>query len=315
MATANIGAEATANGNMDSAYDKLHAQGKVNARPGSEPVADFGQWTDQPFLPDMTRKAIELLSADESHPFALQVEGALVDKQSHGNDAAGTIWEVIDLDHAVGVARDWAAKHGKDNTLILVTADHDQTMTLIGVADISDADLTDRSPVAEVDGEKIYKDVKANLRSQIAEPMLNPKLRKFAELDHGFPDYQDANKDGFPDNKEVGGKGRKRLAVGFRTGEHAATSVPITAEGPGAALFTGYMDQTGDPLPGCDLACRTNRHHRFAAARVRKRAQEHYELCGRPVNGCVAASFLRVEGFPSGNDDDLHVPGESDDSL
>jgi alkaline phosphatase len=42
----------------------------------------------------------------------------------------------------------------------------------------------------------------------------------------------------------VNGKGRKRLAVGFRTGGHGGTSVPITAEGPGALLFTGYMDQT-----------------------------------------------------------------------
>jgi alkaline phosphatase len=34
------------------------------------------------------------------------------------------------------------------------------------------------------------------------------------------------------------------LAVGFRTGDHTGTSVPVTAEGPGALLFTGYMDQT-----------------------------------------------------------------------
>ena len=42
----------------------------------------------------------------------------------------------------------------------------------------------------------------------------------------------------------MNGKGRKRIAVGFRTGGHAGSSVPITAEGPGAALFMGYMDQT-----------------------------------------------------------------------
>jgi alkaline phosphatase len=36
----------------------------------------------------------------------------------------------------------------------------------------------------------------------------------------------------------------RRLAVGFRTGDHTGSSVPVTAEGPGAFLFTGYMDQT-----------------------------------------------------------------------
>jgi len=45
-------------------------------------------------------------------------------------------------------------------------------------------------------------------------------------------------------NREVNGKGRQRIVVGFRTGGHAGTSVPITAEGPSAALFMGYMDQT-----------------------------------------------------------------------
>jgi len=36
----------------------------------------------------------------------------------------------------------------------------------------------------------------------------------------------------------------RRLAVGFRTGDHTGSSVPVTAEGPGAFLVTGYMDQT-----------------------------------------------------------------------
>ena len=30
----------------------------------------------------------------------------------------------------------------------------------------------------------------------------------------------------------------------LKTGGHGGTSVPITAEGPGALLFTGYLDQT-----------------------------------------------------------------------
>ena len=40
------------------------------------------------------------------------------------------------------------------------------------------------------------------------------------------------------------GPGIRRLAVGYRTGDHTGSSVPVTAEGPGAFLFTGYMDQT-----------------------------------------------------------------------
>ena len=54
-----------------------------------------------------------------------------------------------------------------------------------------------------------------------------------------FPDYADANGDGYPENTN-----RFRIAVGYRTGGHTGSSVPITAEGSGAFLFTGYYDQT-----------------------------------------------------------------------
>jgi alkaline phosphatase len=224
-----------ANGNMDVAYDKLGL-----TRPGSEPLPDFGEWKDQPFLDEMTRKAIEILSGPNGdQPFALQVEGALIDKQSHPNHAAGTIWDAIELDKAVGAARLWAK--GKRQTLLLVTGDHDQSMTILGVDDISDADLTNRMPVMTPQG-PVYRDAAVNLRSNLPSP-LPVELTKNVER-VGMPDYQDANGDGYPENREVNGKGRKRIAVGFRTNDHAGSSLPITAEGPGAWLFMGYMDQT-----------------------------------------------------------------------
>ena len=57
----------------------------------------------------------------------------------------------------------------------------------------------------------------------------------------GSTAYKLDPKNGYPVNSGVG---IRRLAVGFRTGDHTGSSVPITAEGPGAFLFTGYMDQT-----------------------------------------------------------------------
>ena len=231
------------NGNMEPAYDKLGLLGRANARPGSEPLPNFGTWTDQPFLDDMTRKAIEILSGPRAdQPFALQVEGALIDKESHPNHAAGTIWDVIELDKAVGVARSWSQAHSDRPTLMLVTADHDQTMSILGVADISDRDLTDRKPIVTDKG-TYYHDVTVNLRSPLGLGNIPPEIAR-SEDRSGFPDYQDSDGDGYPENREVNGKGRKRIAVGFRTGGHAGSSVPITAEGPGALLFTGYLDQT-----------------------------------------------------------------------
>jgi alkaline phosphatase len=140
------------------------------------------------------------------------------------------------------VARKWAKAHPERPTLILVTADHDQTMSVLGAVDISDSDLTNREPVAS--GKlMVYRDAVTNLRSDLTTASLPAEVTKGAGR-AGVPDYQDADGDGYPENREVNGKGRKRISVGFRTGGHAGSSVPITAEGPGAALFMGYMDQT-----------------------------------------------------------------------
>lgn len=254
------GIRATANGNLDVVYDKL---GLV--RPGSEPTPNFGIWTDQPFLDDMIAKAVEVLSGpDGSRPFILMVEGGSIDKQSHPNHAAGTIWDVIELDKAVGWARRWARARSQADTLMMVTADHDQSMHIIGIADVSDRELTERSTPASIQIQsgvgnqtmRIYPDMNTNVRATYGyfgsggDPNTSgtegPPGGRRANIygTDGFPDYMDENGDGYPENREVRGKGRMRMTVGFRTGNHTATCVPITAEGPGAFLFTGYMDQS-----------------------------------------------------------------------
>ena len=61
------------------------------------------------------------------------------------NQAAGTIWDTIEFDKAVGVARAWAAKRPTKDTLILVTADHDQSMSIIGVSNVPDTEYFNRT--------------------------------------------------------------------------------------------------------------------------------------------------------------------------
>jgi alkaline phosphatase len=60
----------------------------------------------------------------------------------------------------------------------------------------------------------------------------------------GFPAYGLNAATGYPTNSAATGQVMRRLAVGFRTGDHTGSSVPVSAEGPGAFLFTGYMDQS-----------------------------------------------------------------------
>ncbi len=98
--------------NMNTAFDKLKQgdPGVVAAYP------------DQPFLKEMTTKAIEVLS---QYPdgFLLVVEGGLIDHQSHQMDPERTLYDVIQLDQAVQAALDFATADGQ--TLVLVTADHE----------------------------------------------------------------------------------------------------------------------------------------------------------------------------------------------
>ena len=259
VSRASSGIRPSENGNMDVAYDKLRLQ-----RPASEPQPDFGSYTDQPMLETMTDRAIQALAGPGgTQPFILMVEGASIDKQSHPNHAAGVIWDVIEMDKAVGVGRTFAASRPAQDTLLLVSADHDQSMSIIGVNRIPDADYTDRSTSQTItvnagvgaQSTKVYKDAPANTRASYGyynsggDPNtsgiegvsgLGPYQRVY---NADFPNYvSDAT--GYPTNQLSGNRGNLRLSVGFRTGNHTGSSVPVTAEGPGAFLFTGYMDQT-----------------------------------------------------------------------
>lgn len=257
---------ATTDVNMDVAYDKLGL-----TRPASEPTPTFGTYTDQPMLDLMTRKAIEVLSANGDN-FILMVEAASIDKQSHPNQAAGTIWDAIELDRSVGAARAFAAGRERKDTLVIVTADHDQSMIINGVSNTPDVEYFDRTKKNDISMNtpagaqafSVYGDSFANVRSAYpyvnsggapasistgpagppatfapVSPALTPETSTLSTY-AGLTAYRKGG-NGYPVNS---GAGLRRLAVGFRTGDHTGSSVPVTAEGPGALLFTGYMDQT-----------------------------------------------------------------------
>ena len=77
------------------------------------------------FLPATTSYAIDFLqsNADKDKGFFLMVEGARIDKSSHGNDFPSTVKEVLDFDQAVEAAIRFAEKDG--NTLVIISADHE----------------------------------------------------------------------------------------------------------------------------------------------------------------------------------------------
>lgn len=120
--------------NNQAAYEALYKQNgfslaySVNQLDSSKDrqVGLFDSVTSRPYpnvptLEDLTNIALDTLDNDEG--FFLMVEGANIDKKSHSNDSRGMMNELMDFNNSVEAATLWA--EGRDDTLIVVTADHE----------------------------------------------------------------------------------------------------------------------------------------------------------------------------------------------
>ena len=86
-----------------------------------------GEWA----LKDYVKKGIEVLNNDKG--FFMMVEGGKIDWACHANDAASTISDTLALDEAIQEAVAFYNEH-PDETLILVTGDHETGGLTIGFA-------------------------------------------------------------------------------------------------------------------------------------------------------------------------------------
>ena len=86
-----------------------------------------GEWA----LADYVEKGIEVLDNDTG--FFMMCEGGKIDWACHANDAGATVTDTLALADAVQVAIDFAKEHA-DETLILVTGDHETGGLTIGFA-------------------------------------------------------------------------------------------------------------------------------------------------------------------------------------
>jgi alkaline phosphatase len=125
-----------------------------------------GLYPEQPTLMEMTSAALEVLGRRDDG-FFLMVEAASIDKMEHPLDGPRTVYDAIEFDQAIGIALEWAEQHG--DTLVVVTADHAHSMSIVGTHNRLGADPADR------DSNGVYGDA-------------------------GFPTYTDSDGDGFPDD-------------------------------------------------------------------------------------------------------------------
>jgi alkaline phosphatase len=102
--------------------------------PGSGPQTcqEFVRPLNEPGLPFMTLKAIQLLQREGSGPgFFLQVEGAQIDKRAHYANPCEQIGETIAFDNAIKIALDFA--RARKDTLVIVTSDHSHTSQIVPI--------------------------------------------------------------------------------------------------------------------------------------------------------------------------------------
>ena len=242
--------------------------------PGSEQAKE-------PALPEMTKRAIELLSAGggagedasrgrghemgrgrgheigrgrghemargrgagEDKGFFLQVESALIDKRSHANDAAQTLEETKNFDDAVAAAVEFAERDG--NTLVIVTADHECAgFNIIGKGSFTNAEAL--APPGNKDGGNPANN--STPSRERADNKKDPSRSSGPVNGSGSGDPRNFAPATFrtPDDPEgvQDGSVDASLWLSYLSGSHTGADVPIYAYGRGSDRFDEAIDNT-----------------------------------------------------------------------
>jgi alkaline phosphatase len=188
----------------------------------------------EPSLAEMTRKTIEALQQDPEG-FVLMIEGGRVDHAHHEGTAGRALEDAIALNDAVKVALELTKR---EDTLIVVTADHSHTMTINGYPVRGNPIL---GLAVDVDGETM---VAADGKPYTTLSYANGPGGLFPALAEGVTTAQPAGVR--PDLSTVDTKAldyvqQSALPMGSET--HGGDDVGIFAIGPQAHLFGGVVEQ------------------------------------------------------------------------
>ncbi|MEE3717767.1 alkaline phosphatase [Tumidithrix elongata RA019] len=244
--------------NIPSVLDIMIARGKatIDGR-GAEslkpPIPK--EFAKIPTLPEMTKKAISVLNTVSPKGWILLVESSQTDKLAHSIDTDRVLYEVLTLDKSVAIAREFAQQDGK--TLVLVTSDHAQGQTVAGTVDTlaikeKRVDLKDALHAFENAGFPTYSDLDNNGYPDEANPNIKLVLGVSARpafrtnfLTDDLNLNPSVENDGSTVNPEREPDGLLLTADLERKetiANHTADDVVLNAEGPGSALFRGYLD-------------------------------------------------------------------------
>ena len=223
-------------------------------------------------LADYVKAGIDVL--DNENGFFMMCEGGKIDWSGHANDAATSIHETIAFSDAVQVAIDFAKEHA-DETLIIVTADHETGGMTIGFAttaydthfnyltsqkisfadyDAVIADLREKNAAFEdaLEAVKTYYGLTTEADQPLSLTEADVQALKAAfELSMTA---KDARKENAEDALLYGGYEPFSMAVShimnnkaglsYTSYAHTGLQIPVYAQGVGAQTFSGLYDNT-----------------------------------------------------------------------
>ena len=226
-------------------------------------------------LADYVEKGIEVLDNDTG--FFMMCEGGKIDWACHANDAGSSIHDTQALADAVQVAIDFAAEH-PDETLILVTGDHETGGLTIGFAGTdydTYLDLLENQKIsyAKFDSDYVasYKENKPPFEDVLSdiEELFGLKAQGAADDKLVLTEYEMEQLRAAYE-KSVNGTAasqyeqeeyvlygtyeplsvtithiiNNKSGISFTSYSHTGLPVAVLAEGVGAENFSGYYDNT-----------------------------------------------------------------------
>ena len=224
-------------------------------------------------LKEITTAALDFMMKEPKKGFFMMIEGGRIDQACHGNDAATCFKEVIDFDDAIKVAYDFYLEH-KDETLIVVTADHETgalglgngeyrlNLKVLQYQDMSeDAFSRHLTEIGQKTGDVLtWEEVDQELKMHFGfgdkiklSPIQSGRLRSaYVEtFGMGFGSAEKKSEEYYKVDKisDVATQIISEIAqISWGSGAHTAAYVPVFAIGNGAKAFTGQMDNTEIPV-------------------------------------------------------------------
>ena len=201
-------------------------------------------------LAQITKAGIDFLSKkSKKDGFFMMVEGGKIDYAAHRDDAATMIHEVLDFNAAIAEAYEFYKKH-KDETLIIVTADHETGGIVLGYTGeyklnlkvLESQKVSVDNLVAMLEGlkettwGKVTEVVKENIG---VEPRGRKDADEAVEMTHDL-----AKKIAYDAIYDL----NRKALISWASGNHSGTFVPLFAIGEEADEFNGVIDNTDIPM-------------------------------------------------------------------